>query len=109
MIGGRRERRALSTGEEGGAVDDDLIDGGGDLGGDHIHLVLADESVVFDRFGEEALERVHSGADGGEVEKGDSRVGGGARRRVTEIVSGRPGWGLGCGGDVIKVAGVRHR
>lgn len=66
--------------EKGGAVDDGLVDGGGDLGGDHLHLFFPDQMVPVDRIGEEALERVHPGSDGGEVQQ-----------RVSRVVLRRPG------------------
>lgn len=79
--------------EEGGAVDDDLVDGGGDLRRHHLHLVLPDQMIPIDRIGEEPLERVHSGSDGGEVEQ-----------RVPLVVLRGPGRGLER--DTVKVAGV---
>ena len=65
----------LRASEESSSVNDDRIDGGGDLGGDYVHLIFSDQSVTLDRVEDEALEGVHSGLDGGEVEKSDSSVG----------------------------------
>lgn len=45
---GGSDQRRLAEGEKGGAVDDDVVDGGDQLGGDSVHLVLREEDVAFD-------------------------------------------------------------
>uniref|UniRef100_A0A7C9DCV7 Uncharacterized protein n=1 Tax=Opuntia streptacantha TaxID=393608 RepID=A0A7C9DCV7_OPUST len=69
----------LGEGEEGGAVYDDVVDGGDQLRGDSVHLVLREEDVAIDRVGQEVLQRVHPSSHGGEVHQRHHRVAGGVR------------------------------
>ncbi|KAF7839942.1 3,9-dihydroxypterocarpan 6A-monooxygenase-like [Senna tora] len=101
----RRRRQILRVGDEGGAVDDNLVDGGDDLAGHHVHLVLADEGVGVDRFGYEALKILHPRSNQGEILEGNVRirvVGIGIVRRI------RSGFGGAWGRRVGESGGIGH-
>ncbi|KAL6992722.1 hypothetical protein U1Q18_010836 [Sarracenia purpurea var. burkii] len=68
------KRMDVIVGEEGDAVDDDLVDGGCDLRRDHIYMIFPIRLLLWIE-SEEALERVHPRSDSQKVEQRDPQVG----------------------------------
>ncbi|THG00082.1 hypothetical protein TEA_012378 [Camellia sinensis var. sinensis] len=69
----------ISPGEVGDTIEGDLVCGGGDLRGDHVHLVFPDVGVAIDKVGEKGAVVISAGEEGDTIEA-DPVCGGGDLR-----------------------------